>query len=343
MIQAAIVTVLGTSVARALVFPLAFLLFAIPAGEILVPTLMDWTADFTVDALRWSGVPVYREANHFTIPVGHAGRSSRRAAASATSSHRSWSGTIYAAMAYTSTRRRVLFIAASIVVPIVANWLRAYMIVMIGHLSNNKLAVGVDHLIYGWIFFGVVMLLLFWVGSFWREKTSPAPTGLLRRFPSARASSPAPGRTLFAAALAAALAAGLWVPIQASIDREDRAAVPAVAVIADDNGWASSGNAFADWKPALQRLCRGDAAGVSQGWSGGRPLRRVLSESDEGTGARDVRQSPRAADRVELEADGRGLGQRRVDGPSVCRSIGQKSWGTGFGSRSFVCTGWTVG
>jgi len=39
-------------------------------------------------------------------------------------------------------------------VPIIANWLRAYMIVMIGHLSGNKLAVGVDHLIYGWLFFG---------------------------------------------------------------------------------------------------------------------------------------------------------------------------------------------
>src|SRR5256885_17154333 len=46
------------------------------------------------------------------------------------------------------------------------------MIVMIGHLSGNRLAVGIDHIIYGWIFFGVVMLLLFWVGSFWREETT---------------------------------------------------------------------------------------------------------------------------------------------------------------------------
>ena len=39
------------------------------------------------------------------------------------------------------------------------------MIVMLGHLSNNKLAVGVDHIIYGWVFFGVVMLLQSWVSS----------------------------------------------------------------------------------------------------------------------------------------------------------------------------------
>ena len=78
--------------------------------------------------------------------------------------------------AYRSARRRALFVVASILVPIVANWLRAYMIVMIGHLSNNKLAVGVDHLIYGWLFFGVVMLLLFWVGSFWQESPAQTPT-----------------------------------------------------------------------------------------------------------------------------------------------------------------------
>jgi EpsI family protein len=48
------------------------------------------------------------------------------------------------------------------------------MIVMIGHLSGNKLAVGIDHIIYGWIFFGVVMLLLFWAGSYWREDDTEA-------------------------------------------------------------------------------------------------------------------------------------------------------------------------
>jgi EpsI family protein len=47
------------------------------------------------------------------------------------------------------------------------------MIVMIAHLSGMKLALGVDHYIYGWVFFGLVMLLLFWIGSFWREDDQP--------------------------------------------------------------------------------------------------------------------------------------------------------------------------
>ncbi len=67
----------------------------------------------------------------------------------------------------------MLFVLASILFPIVANWLRAYMIVMIAHLSEMKYATGVDHLIYGWVFFGFVMLILFWIGSFWREDVAP--------------------------------------------------------------------------------------------------------------------------------------------------------------------------
>src|SRR4029077_2223580 len=117
---------------------------------------------------RASGVPVYREANHFSIPSG------RWSVVEACSGIRYiiasvMVGTIYAALAYSSMRRRALFIVASILVPVVANWLRAYLIVMLGHLSNNRIAVGVDHLIYGWVFFGIVMALLFWVGSFWQQ------------------------------------------------------------------------------------------------------------------------------------------------------------------------------
>jgi exosortase A len=246
MLQAAIVTVLGARIARAAFFPLAFLLFAVPFGEIFVPTLIEWTANFTVAALRFSGVPVYREANLFIIPSGawsvvEACSGIRYIIASV------MIGTIYAALAYRSTRRRVMFMAAAILVPIVANWLRAYMIVMLGHLSNNKLAVGVDHIIYGWVFFGLVMLLLFWIGSFWQEDASPAPAA-----PPRRTTAPAPAaspRALFAAAVAAIVAAAIWLPLEAKIDRADQPSRPSIPAVAAANGWSASPSVFTDWKP----------------------------------------------------------------------------------------------
>ena len=247
IIIAAIITVVGTRVARVLVFPLAFLLFAVPAGEIFVPTLIDWTADFTVTALRASGVPIYREANHFIIPSGawsvvDACSGIRYLIASV------MVGTIYAALAYRSARRRAMFIVASILVPIVANWLRAYMIVMIGHLSNNRLAVGVDHLIYGWVFFGVVMLLLFWVGSFWQEPQSPPVVADALRAPDA--AHAAPSRAVYAAAVAAVVAAGVWHPIAAGLAQPSATpTVPVLSSIAGAGGWTASTGGVTSWRP----------------------------------------------------------------------------------------------
>ena len=61
---------LGWRAMSTILFPLAFLLFAVPFGEFLIPPLMNFTADFVVNALQLTGIPVYREGTFFTIPSG---------------------------------------------------------------------------------------------------------------------------------------------------------------------------------------------------------------------------------------------------------------------------------
>ncbi|MCP5312084.1 MAG: exosortase A [Chromatiaceae bacterium] len=161
--------VLGLQVTRFLAFPLLFLFFAVPMGEDLVPPMMEFTASFTVAALKLTGIPVYREGLWFSLPSGNwsvveACSGVRYLIASVTL------GFMYAYVTYHTLWKRILFIAVSAVVPILANGVRAYIIVMIGHLSGMKYATGVDHLIYGWFFFGIVMFILFWIGSYWQEE-----------------------------------------------------------------------------------------------------------------------------------------------------------------------------
>ena len=207
MLVLAVPAVLGFQVAYALMFPLFFLFFAVPIGEFLMPYFMEWTADFTVAALRLSGIPVLREGLQFVIPSGNwsvveACSGIRYLIASVTV------GALFAHLNYQSTQRRVVFVLVSFLVPVVANWLRAYMIVMLGHLSGNKLAVGVDHLIYGWVFFGVVIMLMFIVGARWAqpEPAMPSPPAHRQIAPSI----PMRQHAAFILAAACVLALAAW-------------------------------------------------------------------------------------------------------------------------------------
>jgi exosortase A len=172
MLIATVWTLLGSAFVRGAFFPLMFLFFAVPVGEFLIPYLVEFTADFAVAALQMTGIPVYREGSFFSIPSGDWSvieecSGIRYLIASTTL------GALYAYLTYRSWKRRLLFTIVAMIAPVFANGGRAYMIVMIAHLSDMKLALGVDHYIYGWVFFGLVMMLLFWVGSFWREDDQP--------------------------------------------------------------------------------------------------------------------------------------------------------------------------
>jgi exosortase A len=247
MIPAAVVALAGRKVAWALAFPLAFLLLAVPIGEVLISPLMDRTADFTVAALQLTGVPVLREGNFFSIPSGQwsvvEGCSGLRYLIASITV-----GVLYAYLSYQKIWKRLLFIALSVLVPILANWLRAYMIVMIGHLSNGKLAHGVDHLIYGWVFFGLVMFLLFWIGSSWRDPVGGVggDSGIAT---SARGASVSTAHMLAAAAAVLAIAAA-WPLYAAYLDRPSGAGGKLVLPTpASAGGWSLAAEPLTDWRP----------------------------------------------------------------------------------------------
>lgn len=235
MLISVVWAVAGTAVAKALAFPLGFLFFSVPFGEFLFPTMMEATARFTVSAVRLSGVPVYTEGLSLIIPTGHwqiveECSGVRYLIASVVV------GSLYAYLNYRSLVRRFAFVSIAVVVPILANWLRAYGIVMLGHLSNNRLATGLDHIVYGWVFFGVVVLGLFWIGARWSESPVAKPD----RPRAAVASLSAPGLGSWSAMLVLALAVfPLWTGVLQWLEaRGAPAAALVLPVPTPAAGWA---------------------------------------------------------------------------------------------------------
>ncbi len=169
MLPALLGTLFGVKLIKQYLFPSFYLLFAVPFGEFLVPQLQDYTAAMTVWGLQLTGVPVFTEGMFISIPEGDfevavACSGIRYLIASLAL------GTLYAYLTYSRLYKQLLFVLASIIVPVIANGIRAYGIVMIAHLSDMKYATGTDHLIYGWLFFGVVIFILFFIGSFWQDE-----------------------------------------------------------------------------------------------------------------------------------------------------------------------------
>lgn len=263
----AVPAVLGHAVARQLTFPLLFLLFSVPIGDFLVEPMMQGTADFTVLALRLTGIPVYREGLQFVIPSGNwsvveACSGVRYLIASF------MVGTLFAYLNFRSLGGRLAFIAVSLAVPVVANWLRAYLIVLLGHVSGNKLAAGADHLIYGWVFFGVVIFIMFAIGARFASRepeVAPLATGVAK---PAAAGARTDRRAPWWATLAIA---ALLVGVHAIAWRLDQPAASAPKLALPDRlqgDWALSDRSLTGWTPrfdepsvaATRTYRRGDAA-----------------------------------------------------------------------------------
>ena len=277
----------GWRTAGVVAFPLAFLFFAVPFGDFLLPWLMARTADFTVLALRASGIPVYRDGLQFVIPSGtwsvvEACSGVRYLIASL------MVGALFAYLNYCSMRRRWLFMLVALAVPIVANWLRAYMIVMIGHLSGNSLAVGVDHLIYGWVFFGVVVGLMFWIGARWSEP----PAEVARADMSVQLAAERLGGQSRLWAVACGMLAMLLIPLlvlQSLAAAEDRSAPQLAAPVFADGTVAADASlpawtpAFANPSATVERVyaAQGQAVGLYIGYYRGQgPTRKLVSSTN---------------------------------------------------------------
>lgn len=239
-----VVLLIGWRAARPIGFALGFLFFGVPFGEFLIPQFMLWTADFTALALRITGVPVYREGLQLLIPTGtwsivEACSGIRYLIASL------MVGTLYAYLCFRSLKLRLLFVGVALLMPIVANWVRAYLIVMLGHVSSNQLAVGADHLIYGWLFFGVVILLMLFIGNLLSDLEPLAPEAGEATMPQAPTSRAGLTTTAVLAALLVVTPAFTSQALPGSAPLGEFA--PPLLNAGGD--WRADGAAEAQWRP----------------------------------------------------------------------------------------------
>ncbi len=209
MLQASVLAVFGFQLLRALLFPTVFAAFMIPAGEQFVAPLQQVTAWFCVKLLALFNVPFTTDGLFIHVPNG------TFEVAEACSGIRYLTtmvalGAVYANLSFKSTLRRAIVMIMAVVFPVVANGVRAWGIIYLAYVSDNKIATGVDHILYGWVFFVIVMLLF--MAMCWRFADRPLtmPAIDLARFKQQVATPPLKSWAICGLVIAAVMAASVY-------------------------------------------------------------------------------------------------------------------------------------
>jgi exosortase A len=238
---------LGWRSALRATFAAGYFYFAVPLWEVVNGLLQSTTALVVGQLLRITGVPAYVDGNIVHLAVG-----TFEIAGGCSGLHFFIVGTALAAL-YGEIHRdtlpaRLKLLILAIGMALLANWLRVYVIVVAGYLTNMQhYLVRVSHYGFGWSVFAVTMVAFFFVAS--RMTVTAAPVRSSALFPAAR-SQVRPSLLLLASGLSlTAIAVGpVWnalVPLQA-------ASMPSRDMLLPRNPGAWSGpvpSHGADWLP----------------------------------------------------------------------------------------------
>lgn len=239
----------GREVSWEIKFPLFFLLFLVPMGDSLIPHLQIITAKMSVWMLRLSGIPTFLDGILIEIPNGSF------LVAEACAGIRFLITNLiiaflFAHLAYDKIWKSVLFLLLAVGIPILANSIRAYGIMIIAYYTDMEYATGADHIIYGWGFFAVIMLLLLWIGNLFADRV----VGDMPTTPVWRSKASARSFGLGLAALAAVLVTAGPAYALYVLNRDySQHSAPALADIQSFNpAWRRTDNPEAQWNPNFE-------------------------------------------------------------------------------------------
>ena len=174
MLAAAVPLLLGVRVAAGLAFPLCYRAFLVPVGDEMIPPLQTLTAQMTAGLLHMGGVKAAIDGVFIATPIG------LFQIADACSGVRFLIamvalGVLAANVCFVSPVRRLVFVGVCVLLPVLANGVRAWGTVAAAQRLGIPWARGFDHIVYGWVFFALVIAGT--LAGFWRwfDRAPDAP------------------------------------------------------------------------------------------------------------------------------------------------------------------------
>ena len=243
MLQGAVAATLGEKLVRGLLFPLGYALLLVPFGEELVPLLQTLTAHISMILLHLSGIPAEMEGVFITTPAGFFEVAEACSGVNFLIAMLAYA--IFAAhLCFRSWTRRIVFVVAALATTILANALRAWGTMVAAEIWGIEAAGGIDHVFYGWFFFGAVILVVMLVARRWFDRPANDAAVDVSRLS---------GVPRFAGPAKAVLPVALMVPLLfvgwGHLAGGRSAALPATIAISAPQGWSEADFEDMMWVP----------------------------------------------------------------------------------------------
>ncbi len=230
----------GARVARAAVFPCAFLVLAIPVWDPLSAPLQALTTQVSAGILRVAQVPnqvsgnfIHIHAGTFEVAAGCSGLSMLLVGLAIAA--------LYGEMQSQPVARRVMLLALAAAMSLLANWIRVAGIIYAGYLKGMHITLVRDHYGFGWVVFAVMLLGFFPIA---RRLTGASAA------PASRAATDGPAVEHFGVAVSLLLA-GLAISPAWQLAADGREPPQVTADLPQDPGtrWSGPAEAPPGWAP----------------------------------------------------------------------------------------------
>lgn len=163
ILQGTVAALLGPAVTRGLLFPLFFSFFLVPVGEELVPALQTITAKISMILLGWTNIPAFIDGIFISTPTGYFEVAEACSGVKFLIAMIAY-GALVSNVCFQSWKRRAIFMSAALIIPILANGIRAFGTIYIAHHTSIDFASGFDHIFYGWFFFAFILIMIMAIG-----------------------------------------------------------------------------------------------------------------------------------------------------------------------------------
>lgn len=247
MIQSCAAVLFGKQAMRLLAFPLLYAFLAVPFGEEVVPFLQMHTAQIAIALLHLFAVPAFLNGTQIATPNGLYLVAEACAGVNFLLAMLAY-GVLLSQIFFKHWSRRAMYIALCALVPVFGNALRVFATIYLGYRTSPAIAGGVDHIVFGWVFFAILMGAMTALAWPFADRS-----GGNRQHPmGAKTQSKAPSaiRSVFAAIVGILGVLMMCSALARQMQGRHEAWLRAGAILPNVSGWSRlSTSASPDWTP----------------------------------------------------------------------------------------------